>query len=115
MKNALILFAFFLCMVGLTNAQDAEKEAARVPLENYIKAHATGDPEYARKAFYTEGNMTFIRDGKYTSEPLIRLSNGHLPANRRRMKISVKQAAGSNRSILPETRASRVSFWIIRM
>jgi hypothetical protein len=51
-------------------AQTDEKEAARVPLENYIKAQATGDPETARKAFHTEGNMIWIRDGKYTSEPL---------------------------------------------
>lgn len=44
-----------------------EKEAARVPLENYLKGHATGDPEFMKKAFHTEGNMTFIRDGKYTT------------------------------------------------
>lgn len=51
-------------------AQADEKEAARVPLNNYIQAQATGDPETARKAFHTEGNMIWIRDGKYTSEPL---------------------------------------------
>ena len=49
-------------------AQNSETEAVRVPLENYIKAHATGDPEYARKAFHTEGNMIWIRDGSYSSE-----------------------------------------------
>ena len=49
-------------------AQDSESDAVRVPLENYIKAHATGDPEYARKAFHTEGNMIWIRDGNYSSE-----------------------------------------------
>lgn len=48
--------------------QTSEKDAVRVPLENYIKAHATGDPEFARKAFHTEGNMIWIRDGKYSSE-----------------------------------------------
>ena len=49
-------------------AQNSESDAVRVPLENYIKAHATGDPEYARKAFHTEGNMIWIRDGNYSSE-----------------------------------------------
>src|SRR6187401_88873 len=49
-------------------AQNFETEAVRIPLENYIKAHGTGDPEYARKAFHTEGNMIWIRDGKYSSE-----------------------------------------------
>ena len=48
-------------------AQTSDKDAARVPLENYLKGHATGDPEFMRKAFHTEGNMTFVRDGKYTT------------------------------------------------
>jgi len=48
-------------------SQTPEKDAVRVPLENYIKGHATGDGEYMRKAFYPEGNLIFIRDGKYTT------------------------------------------------
>jgi hypothetical protein len=48
-------------------AQNSEKAAVRVPLENYIKGHATGDGEYMKKAFHTEGNLIFIRDGKYTT------------------------------------------------
>lgn len=47
--------------------QTPEKDLARVPLENYIKGHATGDGEYMRKAFHTEGNLIFVRDGKYTT------------------------------------------------
>lgn len=71
MKRVFLLFAFVLCSFAASvNAQADEKEAARIPLENYIKAQATGDPETARKAFHTEGNMIWIRDGKYTSEPL---------------------------------------------
>ena len=46
-------------------AQRDETAAARVPLENYLKGHATGDGEYMKKAFHTEGNMIFVRDGKY--------------------------------------------------
>lgn len=69
MKNAVILFAFVFGLFAFSVfAQDSEQAAVRVPLENYIQAHATGDPEFARKAFHTEGNMTFIRDGKFTSE-----------------------------------------------
>ncbi len=50
-------------------AQTADPEAAavRVPLENYLQGHATGDPEFMRKAFHTEGNLIFVRDGKYTT------------------------------------------------
>jgi hypothetical protein len=46
---------------------DPEIAAARVPLENYLKGHATGDPEYMKKAFYTEGKLIFMREGKYTT------------------------------------------------
>jgi len=67
MKKALLLFILALCSLA-ASAQETEKAAVRVPLENYIKAHATGDPEYARKAFHTEGNMIWIRDGKYSME-----------------------------------------------
>lgn len=68
MRKTFFVFAV-VSLFGLTAfAQTAEKDVVRVPLENYIKAHATGDPEYARKAFHTEGNMIWIRDGKYSSE-----------------------------------------------
>lgn len=69
MKRVLILFAFSILSFAVSvSARGSEDSAVRVPLENYIKAHATGDPEFARKAFHTTGNMTFIRDGKFTSE-----------------------------------------------
>ena len=64
MKRALSIFTFVL--LGLTAsvpAQTDEKAAVRVPLENYIKGHETGDGEYMKKAFHTEGNMIFVRDG----------------------------------------------------
>ncbi|HEX9963221.1 MAG TPA: nuclear transport factor 2 family protein [Pyrinomonadaceae bacterium] len=48
-------------------ADEKEKEAARVPLENYLKGHATGNPEFMRKAFHTEGKLIFIREGKYST------------------------------------------------
>ncbi len=60
----LILTALFAVNIA---AQSDEKAAVRLPLELYLKAQATGDGEYIRKAFHTDGNMIFIRDGKYTS------------------------------------------------
>src|SRR5688572_10882513 len=69
MRKAVFFFALGLFSFVLSaSAQGSEDAAVRVPLENYIKAHATGDPQYARKAFHTEGNMIWIRDGKYSSE-----------------------------------------------
>lgn len=61
---AIILFS----ATAFARAQGSEIDAVKIPLENYIKAHATGDPEFARKAFHTEGNMTFVRDGKFVTE-----------------------------------------------
>lgn len=69
MKKSTLLFVTVLVFVIGGFAQTSEKDAVRVPLDNYIKAHATGDPEYARKAFHTLGNMIWIRDGKYAIEP----------------------------------------------
>ena len=64
----LISFALILsASVFAATAQPSDKDAARVPLENYIKGHATGDGEYMKKAFHTEGNLIFIREGKYTT------------------------------------------------
>ena len=68
MRHVALLFALIISVTVGISAQTDEKAAVRVPLENYIKAHATGDPEFARKAFHTEGNMTFIRDGKFITE-----------------------------------------------
>jgi hypothetical protein len=66
MKRKFLLFAFLVSFFGLTiNAQTAEKDAARVPLENYIKGHETGKAEYMRKAFHTEGNLIFVREGNF--------------------------------------------------
>jgi hypothetical protein len=61
---ALIVFA---CSVVAIRAQASDADAVRVPLENYIKGHATGDGEFMRKAFHTEGNLIFVRDGKFTT------------------------------------------------
>ena len=70
-KTAFITFmclGIFALYVG-TNvlADEKEKEAVRVPLENYLKGHETGKAEYMKKAFHTEGKLMFIRDGKFTT------------------------------------------------
>lgn len=44
---------------------DEEKRAVAVPLENYIKAHATGDGEFIRKAFHPEAKVMFSVDAKF--------------------------------------------------
>ena len=77
MKRRISLFVFLaLALIGTISAQTSEKDAVRVPLENYIKGHATGDPEIMRKAFHTEGNLIFIRDGKYTTRSFAEFIGG---------------------------------------
>lgn len=68
MRSFILSIVTVVLLFGMTAiAQTSEKDAVRVPLENYLKGHATGDGEYMRKAFHTEGNLIFIRDGKYTT------------------------------------------------
>jgi hypothetical protein len=47
-----------------TTPSTADDTAGRVPLENYIKAHETGDGNYIRKAFLSEARIMAIREGK---------------------------------------------------
>ncbi len=68
MKNAILILTLTLLTVGMGFSQRPDGEAVKIPLENYIKAHATGDPAYARKAFHTEGNMIWIKEGAYSVE-----------------------------------------------
>lgn len=70
MKIKILTLVFvILCAAAYSTAQTSGADAAgaRVPLENYLRGHATGDPEFMRKAFHTEGNLIFVRDGKYTT------------------------------------------------
>lgn len=58
----LLLMTGIFSMTGLAQ----EKEAARLPLENYLQGHATGNGEFHQKAFYSEARLLFVRDGKLT-------------------------------------------------
>ncbi len=69
MKLISCLFAIMLVVGGLftvlaQQAPNNEETAARVPLENYLKGHATGDAEYFKKAFHPEAKLFWYRDGK---------------------------------------------------
>ena len=47
-----------------TAAQSAEREAVKIPLNNYLQAHATGKAEFVRKAFHPDAKLFWYRDGK---------------------------------------------------
>ena len=92
----IFLFAFLISILTLgVAAQTSDKDAVRVPLENYIKGHETGSSEHMKKAFHTEGNLIFIRDGSYTTRSFADYVNGMSgkpaadEANRKRMIESI--------------------------
>ncbi len=65
-KIAVITFIFlgvFMVYFG-QNALADEKDSARIPLENYIKGQATGNPEFIRLAFHKDARIMAFRDGK---------------------------------------------------
>lgn len=56
-------------MMLLAQTTDAETAAARIPLENYLRAHATGDARNLGKSFFAEAKIQGIKpdDGKLIS------------------------------------------------
>lgn len=50
-----------------TAADKQEKELAKVPLENYLQAQATGNGDFIRNAFHADARIMAFRDGKMTN------------------------------------------------
>jgi len=72
MKFLAVLFVailgMFAVLSGTKGLSLTESEAAaRVPLENYIQGHATGNGDFMRKAFHSEAKVMAFRDGKLTN------------------------------------------------
>lgn len=64
MKKIIFLSAIIGMFSILAFAQD--KDLVKVPLENYLQGHATGNGEFHQKAFYPESRLLWARDGKFT-------------------------------------------------
>ncbi len=64
----MFILGIMFIIVKPAAAQDpiSEEATVRVPLENYLKGHATGDSTYFKKAFHPEAKLFWIRDGKFT-------------------------------------------------
>jgi hypothetical protein len=60
-----ILFTLFATAISFAQASD--EAAVRVPLESYLKGHATGKAEYMRNIFKPEAHIEGLRDGKLVS------------------------------------------------
>jgi len=62
--SAIIIGSLPLVLTKHTTTSSSEAESARLPLESYFKAHATGNGDYIRKAFLPEAKVMAFRDGK---------------------------------------------------
>lgn len=61
-----IIFLFVIIAVFCIPASAQDKESVKVPLDNYLQGHATGNGEFHQKAFYPESRLLFVREGKFT-------------------------------------------------
>jgi hypothetical protein len=62
------MFGVSVFVAGTNRSSLAQSDAAaRVPLENYIQGHATGNGDFMRKAFHTDAKVMAFRDGKLTN------------------------------------------------
>jgi hypothetical protein len=103
MKKLVVLLAIAAGVLGLTavpvyfasaeSVQAADTAAARVPLENYIQGHATGNGDFMRKAFHPEAKVMAFRDGKLmniTSEEFASRFNGKPAADEAQRKRRIE-------------------------
>lgn len=67
MKLSVLLFIAIFASALTAQTTSPELAAARVPLENYLQGHATGNADFMRKAFYPEGKMIYVQNGKYAT------------------------------------------------
>jgi len=69
------ILSILLVLIGIATAVSAqttaadkqEKELAKVPLENYLQAQATGNGDFIRNAFHADARIMAFRDGKMTN------------------------------------------------
>ena len=86
---------------AFAQSSSAEEAAVRVPLEAYLKGHATGDSSAFRRAFWKDAKLWFVRDGKLssrTSDEYIAGASGKPAADeakRKRRIVSVNIAGNA--------------------
>jgi hypothetical protein len=96
-----LLVVSFVAIFGLlaifqsTNGSSvATSEAeARIPLDNYIQGHATGNGDFMRKAFHTDAKIMAFRDGKLmnmTAEEFASRFNGKPAADEAQRKRRIE-------------------------
>ena len=94
MKIVFVLFVIVAGVVALVaNPTQSEIAAARVPLENYIQGHVTGNGDFMRKAFHTEARILAFSNGKMmnlTAEEFASRFNGKPAADEAQRKRRIE-------------------------
>ena len=70
MKVIAVVFALIAGIVAFSIRSapaQSDTAGARVPLDNYIQGHATGNGDFMRKAFHADAKIMAFRDGKMTN------------------------------------------------
>jgi Putative lumazine-binding len=67
--NPYVFIFGLLLMTTFTSAQTnlTDLEAAKIPLQNYVKAHETGNPDFIRRAFSNDAKIVGYMGGKFIS------------------------------------------------
>ncbi|HZI62763.1 MAG TPA: nuclear transport factor 2 family protein [Pyrinomonadaceae bacterium] len=88
------IFGLLAILQSTNGSSVATSEAeARVPLDNYIQGHATGNGDFMRKAFHTDAKIMAFRDGKLmnmTAEEFASRFNGKPAADEAQRKRRIE-------------------------
>lgn len=88
------IFGLLVIFQSTNGSSIATSEAeARVPLDNYIQGHATGNGNFMRKAFHTDAKIMAFRDGKMmnlTAEEFASRFNGKPAADEAQRKRRIE-------------------------
>ncbi len=74
-------------------AQTVESDLAKLPLQNYVRAHETGDGEFIRRAFTTDAKVVGYMNGELISwsvEDFVALFGGKPAADEAKRKRSIE-------------------------
>ena len=90
---AVVAVSMIVANTHSSSQAQADNAAARVPLDNYIQGHATGNGDFMRKAFHADAKVMAFRDGKLTnmtSEEFASRFNGKPAADEAQRKRTIE-------------------------
>jgi hypothetical protein len=110
-----------LLLTGSLAAAAEDAAGPRVPLNLYLKAHATGDPAHIRTAFLPTARIEGVREGKlvsWTVDEFCTRFSGQPAADEAQRKrtidqVDVKESAGSARLTLVHGKTTFTDYFVL--